>query len=75
MYCDCPFELARQRFFDRVASGNRHLGYREDEMTTEDFERFRPLLEPLRLSAPLVRVDTSKPVDVSAVAAEVERQT
>jgi predicted kinase len=68
VYCDCPFELARQRFFDRVASGDRHPGYCEDEMTVEDFERFRPLLEPLRLAAPLVRVDTSLPVGIDAVA-------
>jgi predicted kinase len=71
VYCDCPFEVARQRFFDRAASGARHPGYCENDMTIEDFERFRPLVEPLRLSAPLVRVDTSRAVDVDAVTREV----
>jgi hypothetical protein len=28
-------------------------------MTEDDFERFRRLVEPLRLRAPLVRVDSS----------------
>ena len=35
------------------------------------FERFRPLTEPLRLSAPLVRVDTTTPVDVDDVIARL----
>lgn len=68
VYCECPFELARQRFFDRAASGARHPGFSEERLTEADFERFRPLLEPLRLRAPLVRVDTSRPVDVEEVA-------
>ncbi|MHB8665517.1 MAG: AAA family ATPase [Acidimicrobiales bacterium] len=68
LYCDCPFELARQRFFERLQTGDRHRGFTEEGMTNEDFERFRPLTEPLRLSAPLVRVDTTTPVDAQQVA-------
>ena len=68
VYCDCPFEVARRRFFDRLQTGARHRGFREEGMTIEDFERFRPLLEPLRLSAPLVKVDTTSPVDIHQVA-------
>ena len=71
VYCDCPFELARQRFFDRLVAGERHPGFREEEMTIEEFERFRPLTEPLRLSAPLVRVETTTPVDVDDVIARL----
>jgi hypothetical protein len=68
VYCDCAFEVARRRFFDRLETGDRHPGFNEEGMTTEDFERFRPLMEPLRLSAPLVRVDTTTPVDTRQVA-------
>lgn len=71
VYCSCPFELARQRFFDRVGTGERHRGFTEERMTPADFERFRPLVEPLRLSAPLIRVETSTEVDAGAVAAAV----
>lgn len=71
VYCECPFELARQRFFERLTTGQRHPGFREDEMTTEEFERFRPLTEPLRLSAPLVRVDTTTAVDIKDVVARL----
>jgi predicted kinase len=39
-FCTCPFELARQRFFDRIAE--RHPGFVEEEMKADDFERFRP---------------------------------
>ena len=71
VYCDCPFELARQRFLDRATSGARHPGFCEEQMTDVEFERFRPLLEPLRLRAPLVRVDTSTTFDVEGVARAV----
>jgi len=71
VYCDCPFDLARRRFFERLVTGERHPGFREEEMTTEEFERFRPLTEPLRLSVPLVRVDTAAPVDVDDVIARL----
>jgi hypothetical protein len=70
-YCECPFEVARERFFGRLATGERHPGFAEEQMTAEDFERFRPLTEPLRLSAPLVRVDTAAPVDIADVAARL----
>ncbi len=71
VYCRCPFELARTRYFDRVRAGSRHVGYREEEMTVAAYERFRPLCTPLDLSAPLLEVDTSAPVDMDATAAAV----
>lgn len=71
VYCSCPFELARQRFFDRARTGERHCGFTEERMTSADFERFRPLVEPLRLSAPLIRVETSTEVDHRGIAAAV----
>jgi predicted kinase len=69
LYCQCPFEVARGRFFSRVEQGHRHRGYREDQMTYDHYERFRPLVNPLRLKAPLVCADTTAPIDVDATAA------
>jgi predicted kinase len=71
VHCDCAFELARTRFLARVHDGTRHPGHREELMAEDDYERFRPLIEPLRLRAPLVRVDTSRPVDVGEVIAAI----
>jgi hypothetical protein len=51
LYCDCPYEMARSRYFNRVAE--RHPGYNEHEATHEDYETYRRLEEPLRLSWPL----------------------
>ena len=59
VFCHCPFELARDRYFSRP----RHAGFVAEQMTVEDYEMFRPLVEPLALDAPLVRVSTSREVD------------
>ncbi len=72
LYCDCPFDVARQRFFRRVDAGDRHPGLAEHDMTSEDYERFRPLTAPLRLRAPLVRVDTTTAVDTDDLAVRVQ---
>jgi predicted kinase len=69
VYCDCPFEMARERFFSRVATGSRHPGHADGEQ--EDFERFRWLASPLAMSCPLVRVDTTVPIDALDVATRV----
>ena len=71
VWCDCPFEVARARFLDRAARGERHAGFAEDGVTEADYERFRPLTNPLRMQCPLITVDTSKPVQIEAVAAAV----
>ena len=60
VFCQCPFEIARDRYFARV----RHAGFIAERMTVEDYEGYRPLLEPLALDAPLVRADTSGPVNL-----------
>jgi predicted kinase len=69
LYCRCPFEVARARFFNRV--GDRHAGHREEDMTHEDYERFRPLTAPLALRQPLVSVDTSKAIELDLTVAEL----
>ncbi len=71
VHCRCPFEVARARYFARVAAGERHAGHRDEEMTEGSYERFRPLVEPLRLQAPMVEVNTAEPTDTDAVAAVV----
>ncbi|HET8929764.1 MAG TPA: AAA family ATPase [Acidimicrobiales bacterium] len=71
VYCRCPFEVARARYFERISVGERHVGHRDDEMTDADYEKFRPLLEPLALAAPLVEVDTTTPVDIAATVAAI----
>ena len=60
LFCQCPFEVARDRYFARV----RHAGFMAECMTIEDYEGYRPLVEPLAVDAPLIRVDTSRPVDL-----------
>lgn len=59
VFCDCSFEVARDRYFARI----RHAGFMAEQMTVEDYESYRPLVEPLALDAPLLRVDTSREVD------------
>ena len=67
VYCRCPFEVARARYFARVGDDGRHAGHREEDLTRDDYERYRPLTEPLALSSPLVEVATDVPVDPEAV--------
>ena len=65
VFCSCPFEVARERV---------RLRERWDSIAAVDeYERFRPLLEPLRLEDPLVTVSTEQPVDIDSVANEVRR--
>lgn len=71
VWCDCPFDEARRRFFERQVPGRRHAGFLGEGLTEADYERFRPLTGPLRLSAPCVRVDTSALVDVDDVVSRV----
>jgi predicted kinase len=63
VFCDCPFALARDRYLQRI----RHDGFMAEKMTADDYEQFRPLSEPLRVEAPLIRVDTEREVDYEAV--------
>jgi len=65
LHCDCPFEVARRRYFDRIPE--RHRGYNEHEATYDDYEAYRPLEKPLGLSWPCVRIDSSTRVDLEAV--------
>jgi shikimate kinase len=71
VFCDCPVELAAARF----AARRRHPGHLDDLRSPEEHEqgirRMREAFQgPLRLSEPVVTVDTSRP---SAPDSVVER--
>ena len=68
VYCTLPKEVAMQRFRDRYAAGERHAIHTDRELLLERWEA--------DFSAPVgighvLEVDTSAPVDVARVAAEV----
>ena len=68
VYCTAPRELVIQRFHERFAAGRRHAVHPDSELTVERWEA--------DFSAPIgighvVEVDTSGPVDVARIAAEV----
>ena len=72
VFCDCPIEIAAARF----ASRERHPGHLDRLRTVKEHEEgIRRLREsyrgPLALSDPMVTVDTSQPVEVAALLAEV----
>ena len=75
VFCDVAPKIAQQRLVERVASGRRHRVHR-DAMDSDVLQRM--VLEaaevglPLPLRAPVVRVDTSRIVDVPLVAARVK---
>ncbi|MDQ1444092.1 MAG: hypothetical protein QOI20_556 [Acidimicrobiaceae bacterium] len=77
VHCECPSEIAPGRYYRRVPE--RHRGFREEAVELADYEAYRPLAKPLKLVAPLVRVDTSAPVEpeslVNAVALEFRRSS
>lgn len=58
----------------KTRAGERHPGYREEEMAEPDYEQFRPLERPLQLRAPLVVVDTAAPVNLDAVSSSIWEQ-
>jgi hypothetical protein len=61
VHCECPSEIARGRDYRRVPE--RHRGFRKEAVELADYGACRPLAEQLKLVAPLVRVDTSAPVE------------
>jgi predicted kinase len=67
--CDCPGELAAERYAARL----RHPGHlRADEETLRRIRTAAPLMAALGLG-PTLLVDTTRPVDVAAVTRWVRR--
>ena len=67
VFCRCPLEVAVERCEQRAARGERHPAHVRDRTWHLD-DRIEDFSEPLDLDAPLLVVDTTKPVDVCAVA-------
>jgi len=72
IYCRCPVDVAWARYATRRDDPARHPGHRpehQDEEATRSWRESTPA--PLDLDAPLLDVDTSGPVDVDGLAAEL----
>ncbi|MGH3660900.1 MAG: AAA family ATPase [Micromonosporaceae bacterium] len=68
IWCDVPVELARQRY--EQDAPHRHPLHGDQPVSEDDWQFLRSVAEPLALG-PVHRVDTSKPIDASIVAAWV----
>jgi predicted kinase len=75
IFCTAPVEILKERALSRVHTGDRHPVHR-DRMSARvlaamvrDIEEKRAA--PLPLNGPLLRLDTSGPVDLDAVSAWV----
>ena len=72
VYCQCPVEVAWQRYQVRRDDPARHPGHlpeHQDEEATAGWRTRAP--QPLALDAPLLTIDTSGPVDIESVADRV----
>ncbi len=67
VHCRCHPALARERFKARGRAGQRHAVHH----AMDDWERFSDGGGLLDLPGPVITVDTSSPVDVTHVAAQV----
>lgn len=69
--CDCPADEALRRFWLRVSRGERHHGHAQspEQVDEQDEARWQRLAaDSFDLGlGPLLRVDTTRPVDVLAV--------
>jgi len=72
VYCRCPLELAVTRYRQRTTAPDRHPGHlpeHQAEQAIASWATTEP--QPLDLDAPLIEVDTTRPVDVIAVVEQV----
>jgi predicted kinase len=70
IYCRCPIEVAVERYKRRIDMPDRHPGHLPEHQTDEAIAGWRSTEPaPLDLDAPLIEVDTTRPVDVAALAA------
>jgi predicted kinase len=68
--CDVSYELARERYVQRVRDGARHPIH-HDTTDPADYDRDWKQAEPLSVG-PVLRVDTSAPVDLEPVVRWIE---
>jgi len=69
IWCDVPSELARSRYARRV----RHTLHHDARRLAQDWDTWAAQAEPLALT-PVIRVDTSQPVEVPRLIRAVQRQ-
>jgi hypothetical protein len=66
VYCDCPSELARERF--RLRAPNRHRGHRDDLVDYDTERAWSPPHDaPIRDLLPVLRVRTDVPLDLDVL--------
>jgi hypothetical protein len=75
IFCTAPVDVLKERALTRVHSGERHPVHR-DRMSAQVLAAMVRQIEeeraaPLPLEGPLLRLDTSAPVDLAAVTAWV----
>jgi predicted kinase len=68
VYCSAPREVAMERFRARSAAGERHAVHPDRELSAERWET--DFHAPIGIGR-VLEVDTSAPVDIAKVAAEV----
>lgn len=68
VYCTAPKDVVMQRFRERAAAGERHAVHPDQELSSERWEA--DFHAPIGIGT-LLTVDTSTPVDVTKLAAEV----
>jgi predicted kinase len=72
VYCQCPTQVAFDRYRKRALSPERHSGHQPEHQSDEVTRRWREAgSQPLGLDCPLVEVDTTCPVDIAEVAARI----
>ncbi len=73
VYCRCPVELAVLRYRQRMDSPDRHPGHHPEHQSDEVIESWSTVEpRPLDLGAPLIEVDTTRAVDIDALASRIE---
>jgi predicted kinase len=73
VYCRCPPETAIGRYRERITAVDRHPGHlpeHHSEQVIASWASTEP--QPLDLDAPLIEVDTTRPVDVVALVEQVQ---
>jgi glucokinase len=72
VWCDVPAELAFERYKSRVGT-TRHPGHSDETLVAQGIDWWLPQNRPAALG-PLLRVNTTGPVDVAKVAERVRSQ-
>lgn len=68
VFCRCPKAIALERY--RRRAGSRHAGHFDDDRDVDELWNDE-VAEPVGAGWPLLEVNTSQPVDVSALVAFV----